>query len=283
MDTHHPYEPPSAYFESLKLNTDRSRTELGEFSRTAVADGEPIPETDLADIVAAYRACCAYLGDELLAFVKSLTDRGHFDSDRDVLVVTADHGECFSPRKLGTLGHTPPAFWDNVIQVPLVVAHPEWGRMTVTDQVSLIDLMPTILNAAGVNPPETAVGQAAAMPGDLARKNAYAVSQPYVEDGHQRTYRMVRAANGWKLFGADRDNDEVILSRHANPDGERPVFETTPAEDETPEDPSARNAWKQLHADLDDMRGPVEVEVDRDVDDRSEELTDHLRSLGYID
>jgi arylsulfatase A-like enzyme len=66
-----------------------------------------------------------------------------------LLVITADHGEEFFEH--GGKGHQR-SLYDEVVRVPLVVrwpGHLDAGRV-VRDQVRLVDLMPTLLSAGGV-------------------------------------------------------------------------------------------------------------------------------------
>jgi arylsulfatase A-like enzyme len=72
--------------------------------------------------------------------------------DHTVIVVTSDHGEEFGEH--GRLGHSK-TLYDEVLRVPLVIWAPgivAAGRR-VSEQVSLVDLTPTILDLLGVAAP----------------------------------------------------------------------------------------------------------------------------------
>lgn len=284
MDTHHPYQPPGDYVPEGSYNERRSRAELGQFTRDAVkANGRGLDQAALEDLVATYEACASYVGDELVSFVEELCERGQYDPDRDVLVVTADHGECLTPEPYGMLGHLPAAYWEEIVQVPLLVARPDWSRQVVEQQVSLIDVMPTVLDAVGVPVPESAVGEPAATPRELATEFAYGLSIPFDPDGQQTTYRSVRDEAGWKLFGAERrGRDETVLTRFEadGTDPERILHAT--ASGDPPEDPVHERHWHRLRERLDGFGPPVQQGRDESRPE-SDLLKGHLRDLGYID
>lgn len=288
MDTHHPYEPPADRFESLSLDGDHTRTELGELTRTAASNGRLPEPASLRDVRAAYRACCDQLAEDLLEFIDSLIRSGHFVPGRDVFVLTADHGEILSPSEHGMIGHTPPAFWEELIHVPLVLARPNWRQETVDRQVSLVDLVPTILDAVGVTPSGTLDGTAGSDPRALSRDVALSVSQPYVGDGSQRTYRSARSADGWKLFGLSHQTDqpdETVLTRRDD-DGEHVLWRGPVAESPLEAlSEEARQAHRRLRSVLDERGGPVEVAADTEstAETSPEEMEDHLRDLGYLE
>jgi arylsulfatase A-like enzyme len=77
--------------------------------------------------------------------------------DDALLVVTSDHGEAFGEH--GTLEHGR-VMYDEVLRVPLVLAGPApyTGGRVVEGNVSLMDLMPTLMEALGVAPPSGSQG-----------------------------------------------------------------------------------------------------------------------------
>ena len=75
-------------------------------------------------------------------------------SDRTLVVVTSDHGEQLGehrPEDLGLHGQT---LWDTILHVPLIVHDPRRGEVgrRVATQVRAVDVMPTILELAGLAP-----------------------------------------------------------------------------------------------------------------------------------
>lgn len=293
MDVHHPFDPPAEYLQSRAFNTDRNRARLAELSSKAIIGnrGAEITDEDIEDIKQAYLACVEHLRDELTAFVETLLDRGHFVPGHDVLVFTADHGEGFDRERHGMLGHTPtPAFWEDLVRVPLVVSHPDWEPDTVTRQVSHIDLMPTVLEAAGAGVPDAVDGRAAERPGEMCRNYTY-----FTATGPYRTYHGIRGESGWKLFsdrineidsveltGTDEANDyeRVLLTETGSP-RESVRFECELDEEGRPSGDPNREQWTRLYRRLIDSRGCVATRrFDAPI---TEDVEKQLRQLGYVD
>ncbi|WP_265112455.1 sulfatase-like hydrolase/transferase [Halosolutus halophilus] len=296
MDVHHPFEPPADYLESRSLNTDRSPSELAELSSQAIIQnrGEGTTDEDIEDIVQAYRAACEYLRDQLVSFIETLIDRNHYVPGHDIIVLTADHGEGFDRDRHGMLGHTPtPSFWDDLVHVPLVVSLPDWEPGTVDCQVSQIDLMPTVLQAAGAPVPSSVDGTAAARPTDLCRDHVF-----FTATGPYRTYHGVRSRSGWKLFsdrisdsesveltgtddeGADQDHERALLTR-VDGDTESIEFECQLDANAHPSETRKRDRWLGLRRRLREDRG--EIATRRFDEMLSDETVEQLEQLGYVD
>ena len=75
--------------------------------------------------------------------------------DRTVVVVAGDHGEGLGEHGERTHGML---VYDSTLRVPLVVGAPGRAPATSDEPVSLVDLAPTLLGAAGVTPPQTMSG-----------------------------------------------------------------------------------------------------------------------------
>ena len=293
MDTHHPFEPPQEYLDERSFHGSGKRRALGDLSSRAMISnlGDGLTTDDLEDVRQAYLASCDYWFDETRRFVETLLEEGHFVPGRDVLVISSDHGESFDVEAHDMLGHTPtPAFWEDLIRVPLVVSHPEWAPGRVAHQVSLIDVMPTVLRAVGASIPDSAVGRAAASPDDLAREYAYMTAQ-----GPNRFYHGVRWEEGYKLFptrvrlasgnefmaGDDDPDRERILLTRVERGSEAVLFERDLDETgATPPDPDLAALHDRLLGRLTAERGGLVADEERRIDAAIEE---QLRHLGYVD
>ncbi|NIX25312.1 MAG: sulfatase-like hydrolase/transferase, partial [Actinobacteria bacterium] len=71
-----------------------------------------------------------------------------------LVVVCADHGELHGEH--GLYGHEF-CIYDPLVNVPLLVKHPELDRERRDDQVELLDLYHTVLDHAGVEAPDATV------------------------------------------------------------------------------------------------------------------------------
>lgn len=110
---------------------------------------------DIAYLVALYREEIAATDRAIGRLLDGLAARGL--SDKTLVIVTADHGEEFM--RHGWIGHTR-TLYDELLAVPLVVSLPgRFGARTVDTPVSLLDLAPTVLEAAGASPLEGSSGR----------------------------------------------------------------------------------------------------------------------------
>lgn len=289
MDTHQPFEPPEEYLRDESFTQSRTRNELSKLSSELIISnqGAGFSEEDLQDVWTAYVASCKFWLDATAGFLRTLRERGHYDPERDLLVITADHGEGFDPEKLEMVGHTPtPSFWDDVVRVPLVISDPNWPEQTVSGQVSLIDLLPTILDRTHTAVPEHVDGNPARDPTDLTRPYTY-----FTAKGPERYYHGIRGAES-KLF-ADRINRTAgsdQMSSREN-DVSREVFTNLSFGDETvlftrevdsEETPTEQyEQFKELRSTLERNHRPALVtDAGESV---SEEVEEHLKDLGYVD
>ena len=109
--------------------------------------GEPLTEAELRSLPALYDDGIASVDRQLGRLFDYLRVSG---LERDTIVVlTSDHGEMLGEG--GSFGHN--YLFDENLQVPLIVAYP--GAVPgarVPSQVRSIDILPTILDLAGVDP-----------------------------------------------------------------------------------------------------------------------------------
>lgn len=77
-------------------------------------------------------------------------------SGRGILIFSSDHGEAFGEH--GTTKHTK-TLYEELLRVPLLVYGPRVQARHVDQQVSILDLGPTILDIFGADTPATFMGQ----------------------------------------------------------------------------------------------------------------------------
>ena len=79
--------------------------------------------------------------------------------DNTIVIVTSDHGEEFLEH--GGAGHGQ-SHYQELMRVPMIMAGPGIQARTVSTPVSLIDVMPTMLELAGLKPPPHLPGRSLA-------------------------------------------------------------------------------------------------------------------------
>jgi arylsulfatase A-like enzyme len=149
MDPHVPYAPPEPFDRMFEPHP---------------VEGHPAqdPRTDYKEPLDRDRMIAQYDGDvafgdrEFGRFVRELKESGVYD---DALVVfLADHGEEFLDHGRWLHGRS---LFDELIRVPLVVKFPgrEWKGRRVREQVQLVDVLPTVFEAARLPLPSDIAGQ----------------------------------------------------------------------------------------------------------------------------
>jgi len=121
----------------------------------AARQGRVTPDDhDVAHLIDLYDAGIRQMDDEIDRLWLFLRTSGLME--RAVIVVTSDHGEEFLEHGGVLHGRTQ---FEEVVRVPLIVRGPgvAAGRR-VRDRVSLIDIAPTLLARAGVEPPRRSDG-----------------------------------------------------------------------------------------------------------------------------
>lgn len=275
MDTHHPYQPPADYLDERSFNQRRSRSELGEFTRNAVkSNGHSLNREEEEDLQSAFGASSEYVGDELAAFITELKEQGHYDPDSDVVIITADHGEIVDRSLHGMLGHVPPAFWEEIIHVPLVVGHPEWEQSMHSEQVSLLDLKRLVLNATQEEGPHIT-------PDDLNQETTKFVSEwEEVATDSVTTYRGIRSASGRKVFGAKiKDADRLVVSKVDKLGDENVVVDSDFLSNDSN---IITGRAAKLQEELESYGQPIEINSDSNAA-HQEVDQQHLKDLGYIE
>ncbi len=112
------------------------------------------PKEFLANGRSPYDGEIAYADSQLARVLEALRARGL--TGRTMVVIAGDHGE-----GLGEHGERAHGMlvYDSTLRVPLVIAAPGVAAATRDEPVSLAEIAPTILRAAGVVPPATMTGR----------------------------------------------------------------------------------------------------------------------------
>jgi arylsulfatase A-like enzyme len=143
MDAHGPYDPPEAYryyYEALDSATPAVRD--------AWLDPDWVTEPTGEGRVALYDGEIAYGDKHFGRFLEMLDDAGVLDNT--LILFMADHGEYFGEHRLW--GHMSPCFRQGT-RIPLLIVGPGFpGGVRIGQNVQILDIMPTILDAVGFDP-----------------------------------------------------------------------------------------------------------------------------------
>ncbi len=212
---------------------------------------------------------------------EALEDRGLYD--RTILVVTSDHGEGFGEHS-GKLAQHGDSMYEELIRVPLILRlpdHPERGQV-IDRPVELIDVAPTLLEAAGVPVPGGMQGRSLLplLTGERRAGDRWAISEAtshgpelkalrgqrykyiaaFRPDGHERG--GLRGAPVWEqLFDLGADPGERQNLYHRDPEQVRAMRRRM-------------GQWSEAA-----RAGAVDAETV----EVSDQIRDGLRALGYLD
>lgn len=144
MDTHHPYAPPRRYQREF-FGKEFGYRELSRINKLAhpwnyiqrVQNGPPIDDDFVNTVRGLYRGEVRTADEHLRRLLQALRSRDLFENT--LIVVTADHGENLGETdRMGEnrMGHVASAS-DNLLRVPLMVAHPELESERIHEYASL--------------------------------------------------------------------------------------------------------------------------------------------------
>jgi arylsulfatase A-like enzyme len=150
FDPHYDYLAPAPYVKRFADPAYRGPIAGKGISGNPELNADMAPE-DYAQLEALYDAELAYVDDAVGVLIAELERQGRLDDT--LLVVTGDHGEAFFEH--GQFGHRRD-LKDVVLRVPLILWGPGVGvpaGRVVDEPVSLVDVLPTLVDYAGL-PPE---------------------------------------------------------------------------------------------------------------------------------
>ena len=159
MQPHDPYMTPRAYWDRYdhasidmpsvpELSDDEHSQRLYRICRM---DEYRITDEHVRNARHAYYGMISYLDEQLAALRKAVDESGF--GDNTLWILTSDHGEMLGEHGLWYKMH----FFEQAVRVPLVLKGPGIPSVRVASNVSLVDLLPTLLDyATDGAPPELA-------------------------------------------------------------------------------------------------------------------------------
>lgn len=225
---------------------------------------EPYRSRFPATLQGAYDAEIAATDAQIGRLVTALEQSGRLDST--LIALVGDHGE-----SLGEHGEQQHGFfiYDAAVQIPLMLAGPGIPVRTVTDQVRIVDVMPTLLDALGVAAPAEVQGQSLMPLGRGEPLDLLAYSETYYPRYHY----------GWSELKAVRDGRFKFIAapRRELYDVQADPGETT---DLASENTRMADALERALRDLSSRTATRDVsQAPRPIDAETEQ---RLRALGYV-
>jgi len=166
-DNHYDYIPPGPY-KTMFEGPDCEEIDVRNYETASIVNDSISPKK-LAYVLSQYAGEVRWTDDHLGRFFQLLRDKGLWDNT--VIIVTADHGEEFFDH--GEKGHFNNVYAETV-HVPLVVKYAKGGKAgRDTRLVSLVDILPTILDLTGAPSTNPLDGQSLLQPDPLGGRAIY--------------------------------------------------------------------------------------------------------------
>jgi arylsulfatase A-like enzyme len=272
MDAHLPYLPPQPFSNmyASRTDTDMRYASMLELREQVCKRQRSVTDAERNAMISQYDGGIAYLDAQIGAVIQHLKTRGLYENT--IVVVASDHGEAFGERDLLTHGMS---VYQDQIHVPLMIKHPNQREGSIiSNPVSQVDLMPTVLDAVGVKTPAGLHGLSLTnlKPSGVRRVLSESFANSFLLGWHQRFRRIERAVieGSMKFVGSTA--------------GKRQLYELS-------KDPHERTNIAPMHQELTDkFRGslaavvataPKSFDFDK-AKAMDQESVDRLRSLGYL-
>ncbi len=271
-DPYVPYPPWLARFPSQAPSRGAlspARTTMRELKRRF-----PTPDADLARAIRPFYDGEVHRTDRL---IESLWNE--LAPDDDVLFVfTADHGEEIADH--GGLGHSQ-SLYEELVRAPLLLHWPRGlpAGVRIETPVSLIDLLPTLLDLLGAAPEAALQGRSLtplwrpASAGELPTPSPAGHPPVFLELHPPKPLRLAMVEGSWKLIVDPADRDAVELYDLASDPGEVKNLATAERSRVAAMQESLR-AW---------VRALPKAADTRILERSDEELIEQLKALGYLD
>jgi arylsulfatase A-like enzyme len=268
MDAHWAYRPPPPFDVRYPGKDDSLTQEISELEKLVLTLRRGVTQKERQHLISQYDGELAYLDFQLGRLFARLKELGLYNSC--LLIITSDHGEAFGEKSL--LKHATSVYQDQV-HVPLIIKYPTITKKSVVNEfVSLVDLMPTVVDVLGYEVPPGVRGQSLLK---LEHTNGREVISESFATGsrrgmHPRFRRVERAIflGTFKLISSTNGKRELYdLSK--DPHEQHNLYRA--------DDPVSQ----QLEAKLDEWVKSVRprrgqpAKLDR-------ETLDRLKSLGYV-
>lgn len=149
---HRPYNPPPRYIDLFAGEYDRPNITDSDFLTKVWREKVDLSDYDVGYIIGCYDGEVAFSDKQVGRLIDEISSL-HL-SDKTIIVLTSDHGEILYEHE-HYFGHDI-ALYEQCLWVPLIITGP--GLLSqakrIPDLVETIDIMPTLLDLAGIGKPK---------------------------------------------------------------------------------------------------------------------------------
>lgn len=265
MDMHWPYHllrKPHSPTEKARIWKD---LQIGY--RIAEAHGYLHPgESQVARLWTLYRKALSYVDEQIGNLIQRLRYSGLWEDT--VLILTADHGEEFYEH--GRWSHY--QLYDESLRVPLILRLPGLEQsQRIPDQVSLLDISPTILELAGLTPTQEMLGESLL---GTTRGKPRIQREAYAEAMWPDTYRLAIRNEEYKyIYDSQDPENSRLFDLQADPQEKHNLYR---------QQPNVAKKFEELRRQHQNRATATAVEAEEGLA-VNPALAERLRALGYVD
>jgi len=287
---HSPYSPPGEFLEQLNPSPLHTSLRSVPFSSQR-KKFMPVDDALLRSYKELYQgevlAFDSYFGE----FVAALKKRGIYE--RSLIVLMSDHGEEFFEHGGWEHNHS---MYDELLRVPLAIKLPgnDHRGLTIKESVGVIDILPTILGAAGIAAPAAPLDGLDLRPLMNGKKrlrpflfssvttsrylDAIPAKFAIIKDGFKVISNYAPSAADLEYFAAyglpPRPGPVEIYDLERDPGEQKNLF------------PARQDVYRQVSGSLKRIRAIIKANLDRKPGMKQGEfdadLQKQMKSLGYL-
>ncbi|MBV8842597.1 MAG: sulfatase-like hydrolase/transferase [Bryobacterales bacterium] len=271
MDAHSPYVPGPPFENRFAENSApapsvaRNERRLDILSYQVNSGRRTLRPREALFLMSHYDEGIAAEDAALGSLFEDLRRLGLFDNT--MIVVTSDHGEGFVEH--GVLGHRVGSVYETHLHVPLLIKYPKQQTAARNDLlVSQVDIMPTILDCAGIPMPVASPGRSVQRLNNMLAHPVFAESLGVERDTKFHGWRRAIFDDRMKLIDSPAGAPE-LYNLEADPDERNNLY--------TPGNPRAQQLLESLETWF--ASAPRESAKPKALD---KSTLESLKSLGYV-
>jgi arylsulfatase A-like enzyme len=233
--------------------------------------GAPVSAEQKARYIRLYEEAIAYTDAQIGKLMEFLDESGL--TENTIVVLVSDHGEEFLERR--HWGHVELNLYDEILKVPMLMRIPGVpGNQVIGQQVSTMDIMPTLLELAGCRIPEKVLGKSL-VPLWEGNSADYGVEVAIGERWRDTSHMIAVRTEEYKYIWDDAKPDQPLLfDLRQDPDEQHNIAAEQPG--------VVQRLHQHVEAQLERMRSTAPAEKSQEpVLDA--EIVARLRGLGYVE
>lgn len=190
----------------------------------------------------AYYGSVSYVDDCIGRLLETLEDAGL--ADNTIVIFSGDHGDMLGERGMWYKM----SYFESSVRVPLLINYPQkFPHRRVTQNVSTLDLLPTICDLVGTKPAANLPMDGLSMyPHLLGKQGHDTVFAEYTGEGTIRPMMMIRRGD-WKYINCPAD-DPQLFNLERDPSELDNLARFRKLEPQTPEEIEAKDMFHSFDA-----------------------------------